>query len=196
MNSAGMEGQTHTGKGMSRRSFIFLGAMGSITFLGPFRTAAALSDASSGQRRLSFFNTHTEESLNSTYWIDGKYLSDSLEQMNYILRDHRTGDTRTIDTRLLDFLFALKRKLKSDEPFHIISGYRSPITNQLLRKKNSGVAKKSMHLLGKAVDIRMPDCRLNVLRRSALDLRMGGVGYYPRSDFVHIDIGRIRSWKG
>jgi uncharacterized protein YcbK (DUF882 family) len=196
MNSAGMEGQTHTGKGMSRRSFIFLGAMASITFLAPFRTAAALSDASSGQRRLSFFNTHTEESLNSTYWIDGKYLSDSLEQMNYILRDHRTGDTRTIDTRLLDFLFALKRKLKSDEPFHIISGYRSPITNQLLRKKNSGVAKKSMHLLGKAVDIRMPDCRLNVLRRSALDLRMGGVGYYPRSDFVHIDIGRIRSWKG
>jgi uncharacterized protein YcbK (DUF882 family) len=110
------------------------------------------------------------------------------------LRDFRTGEVKEIDTDLLDLLFALHQKLESTVPYHIISGYRSPSTNSFLSMISKGVVKNSMHIYGKAIDIRLPGYQLKTLQRAAVELRKGGVGYYPSSDFVHVDVGRIRYW--
>jgi uncharacterized protein YcbK (DUF882 family) len=117
-----------------------------------------------------------------------------LDDLNYILRDHRTGEIKPIATQLLDLIHALSEKLCARRPFHIISGYRCQATNDLLRRRGRGVARNSLHLQGKAVDIRLPGCDLSVLRESAMGLRGGGVGYYPRPSFVHVDIGTVRYW--
>jgi len=121
-------------------------------------------------------------------------MPDSLSEINNIMRDHRSGKIEKIDTELLDTLYLLSQRLKTRSPFHIISAYRSPETNDMLRHNSSGVAKKSMHIYGKAVDVRLPGSNLEELRDAALQLRRGGVGYYPGSDFVHIDVGRYRYW--
>ena len=118
----------------------------------------------------------------------------ALAEINHILRDHRTGEVREIEPALLDLLCALHQKLGSTAPFSIISGYRSPETNSHLSSKSNGVVKNSMHLLGKAIDIRLPGHELKTLQRAAVDLQRGGVGYYPSSDFVHVDVGRVRYW--
>ncbi|MBU4253572.1 MAG: DUF882 domain-containing protein, partial [Acidobacteria bacterium] len=143
---------------------------------------------------LSFYQTHTCETLGACYWKDGDYLSHSLQRINYILRDHRTEEVKPIEKKLLDVLFVLHKNLQTDKEIHIISGYRSPQTNQKLRSKSSGVAKNSLHMDGKAIDIRIPGIPLQKLRRAAMDLKAGGVGYYPGSDFIHIDTGRVRCW--
>jgi uncharacterized protein YcbK (DUF882 family) len=187
---------TKSGHGISRRRFLYLGLMTAASSVIPLQALAAVKDLTVHERRLSFLNTHTGESLDSIYWCNGEYLPDELEKINNILRDHRTGDIRTMDTELLDLLCDIRGKLNCDEPLHIISGYRSPKTNALLRKKSKGVARKSMHVLGKAIDIRIPGYDLNVLRRAAYKLRRGGVGLYPRANFVHVDVGRVRYWRG
>lgn len=143
---------------------------------------------------LSFYNTHTGELLTAAYRTGGRTLSQGLARINHILRDHRAGEVSPIDVKLLDLLCALSRKLDNAKPFHIISGYRSPQTNALLRRLSKGIAKNSLHLYGKAVDIRLPGCRLSHLRQAALELKAGGVGYYPSSNFIHVDVGRIRAW--
>jgi uncharacterized protein YcbK (DUF882 family) len=172
--------------------------MSSVAFLSlsaaPCAVFAAAKKHHQNRRSLSFHNTHTEECLNIVYWDRGRYLSDALKQIDYILRDHRTNEIRPIDKKLIGLLHTIKRELRTNEPFHIISGYRSPQTNALLRKQSRGVARRSLHLYGEAVDIRLPGCRLSKLRRVAVDLRKGGVGYYPRGDFVHVDVGPIRHW--
>jgi uncharacterized protein YcbK (DUF882 family) len=119
-----------------------------------------------------------------------------MARINHILRDHRTGETRAMDPALMDLLSCVHRQLNCNAPFHIISGYRSPKTNTELRKRSSGVAKFSYHMLGQAIDIRLPECDTRKLRKVCLKLKKGGVGYYPRSDFVHLDTGTKRSWKG
>jgi uncharacterized protein YcbK (DUF882 family) len=128
------------------------------------------------------------------YWADGRYLPGALADIDYILRDHRAGEIKPIDTRLLDLMCSLRANLEIRGPFHVISGYRSPETNALLRNRGQGVARNSLHLQGKAVDIRLPGCELSVLRRAAMKLKGGGVGYYPSPNFVHIDVGRVRHW--
>ena len=128
------------------------------------------------------------------YWDQGSYLPDALSHISYVLRDHRTDEVHSIDPMTLDLLAAISRKVDARHSFEIISGYRSPLTNKLLRSKSRSVAKNSYHMQGKAVDLRLPGVPLKVVRKAALDLRMGCVGYYPKSDFVHIDSGRVRSW--
>lgn len=145
-------------------------------------------------RELSFYNTHTGERLRRVYWSDGDFIADSLADINHLLRDHRTGDIKSMDPRLLDLLYNLQFTLDHSKPFHVISGYRSPKTNKMLSGKSSGVAKRSMHMLGKAIDIRVPGVDSNIVRKAALSLKGGGVGYYSRSNFVHLDIGRVRTW--
>jgi uncharacterized protein YcbK (DUF882 family) len=146
-------------------------------------------------RALSFYNTHTGESEAVEYCRSGCLVPASLEKIDHILRDHRTGETKPIDARLLDLLHALRGKTDADAPFHIISGYRSPQTNASLRANGGGgVASHSLHLAGKAIDIRVPGVKLRDLYRAAVDLRGGGVGIYPESDFVHVDVGRVRTW--
>jgi uncharacterized protein YcbK (DUF882 family) len=179
---------------MSRRKFLALGAITAGAGIFPRQALSSFADARRGERSLAFYNTHTGERLNVVYWMQGSYVSESLAEVNYILRDHRTDQIRSIDRELLDLLFALRTELATNQPFHIISGYRSPQTNAFLHSNSSGVVEKSLHLTGKAIDIRTPNRSLSTLRKAALALKGGGVGYYPRSDFVHIDIGRVRYW--
>jgi uncharacterized protein YcbK (DUF882 family) len=145
-------------------------------------------------RTLSFYNTHTAESATIEYCQSGCLQTRSLREIDHILRDYRTGEIKEIDVRLLDLLYSLSRKIESDQPFHVISGYRSPQTNALLREHSRGVAKNSLHLLGQAIDIRVPGLELWDLYQAALSLQAGGVGRYPELNFVHVDVGRVRTW--
>lgn len=145
-------------------------------------------------RELSFNHLHTGEQLSIVYFSAGAYLPDALAATNHLLRDFRTGDVGVIDPQLLDLLHGLAATTGTRRPFQIISGYRSPATNQMLRKRSHGVASGSLHMQGQAIDVRLGDVALDRLRDVALALGRGGVGYYPGSDFVHVDTGRVRAW--
>jgi uncharacterized protein YcbK (DUF882 family) len=149
-------------------------------------------------RSLAFDNIHTGEKLELEYWREGAYLPDALCAVNHILRDFRTGDIHPIVPQLLDLLTGLRAQLETSEPLSVISGYRSPITNAMLRgeRKHSGVAAKSLHMQGMAIDLRIGGRSLAAVHSAALAMRSGGVGYYPVSDFVHVDVGRPRTWSG
>ncbi len=155
-----------------------------------------LALASQAVRKLKFENLHTGERLATEYCVDGCYQPGALEAVNHILRDHRTGEVHAIDPHLLDLLHDLNAKLETNEAFQVISGYRSPQTNAMLHERSSGVASKSLHPQGKAIDIRVPGRALNIVHANALSLARGGVGFYPTSDFVHVDVGRVRRWNG
>jgi uncharacterized protein YcbK (DUF882 family) len=179
----------------SRRRFLDLGARAALaTGFGGAR--AVVTRASAATRRLAFYNTHTAESLDLIYWADGHYLDDALAGINHVLRDHRTGKTTSMDPKLLDLLFALAARLATSSPFHVISGYRARESNEYLRSlsPDSGVAQDSQHTKGRAADVRVPDRPLAQVRDAAMALRGGGVGYYPDSDFVHVDVARVRQW--
>jgi uncharacterized protein YcbK (DUF882 family) len=178
---------------MNRRKLIKAGLMLSLVCLNPLPAWAGY--AGSNERTLSLLNTHTGERLREVvYWEQGNYIHDALNDLNYVLRDHRTDEIHPIDPMTLDLMAAVSRKVKASRPFEIISGYRSPQSNKALRNSSSGVAKFSYHMQGKAVDLRLPGVPLKVLRKAALDLHRGGVGYYPKSDFIHLDSGQARSW--
>jgi uncharacterized protein YcbK (DUF882 family) len=145
-------------------------------------------------RSLAFEHLHTGERLNVVYWVEGRYQPDALERIDRLLRDFRTDDTHPIDTRLLDLLAALRDRLLTRAPLQVVSGYRSPATNAWLASLTEGVATNSLHMAGRAIDIRVPGRRLGAVRRAALGLHDGGVGFYPRSNFVHLDTGRPRRW--
>lgn len=179
---------------LTRRHFLQWGAVAAAMSLGPRSALSSTSGFHAPERSLAFYNMHTGESLNTIYWIQGKYLPEALADVDYVLRDHRTDEVKPIDPQLLDLLHAIGKILQSYRPFYIISGYRSQATNAYLRFFDGGVAEHSLHMDGKAVDIRLPGCATIHLRRVAVALRAGGVGYYRRSDFVHIDVGRIRYW--
>jgi len=184
--------------GFTRRRFCQAGLA---AFTGLALPTAALAkgfDLLLPHRQLSFFNTHTGETLRHVdYWADGAYQADALEAINHILRDHRTDQIARIDLRLLDQLWWLNHRLDNKNSLSIISGYRSPQTNAMLRRTGSGgVAKHSLHMDGRAIDIRIPGCDLKLLRKTAMSLKQGGVGYYPDSQFVHMDTGDIRYWNG
>jgi uncharacterized protein YcbK (DUF882 family) len=146
------------------------------------------------RRALAFHHLHTGEALDVTYWAQGHYQPDALHRINRLLRDFRTGDVYPIDRRLLDVLAALHQRLRSRAPFLVVSGYRSPATNAMLASLSEGVATNSLHLDGRAIDVRLPDRPLGTLHSAALGLQAGGVGYYPHSDFVHLDVGPVRRW--
>lgn len=156
-------------------------------------TSTAQSDLSA-ERELSFRHTHTNETLTIVYWRDGAYLPAALERINRFLRDFRTDEQTTMDPALLDLLHTIYERTGSEGQFEIISAYRSPKTNEMLRRKSNGVAKKSQHLLGKAIDVRLTDVPIRKLREVAYDLGRGGVGFYGKSRFVHLDTGRFRTW--
>ena len=145
-------------------------------------------------RALRFDNLHTNEKLSVEYFAAGRYLPDALSAVNHLLRDFRTNDVGEIDPALLDLLHGLAATVGSQQAFHVISGYRSPATNESLRQRSNGVASGSLHLRGQAIDIRLADVSLATLRDAARSMRSGGVGYYAASDFVHVDTGRVRSW--
>jgi len=145
-------------------------------------------------RSLKFYNLHTGESLKTTYWENGSYVPEELDRVNYILRDFRANEVKPIDPALLDLLVRAQRRLGTSQPYQVISGYRSPLTNAMLHANSEGVAVHSLHIDGKAIDICVPGRSLAQVRGAALALQGGGVGYYPRSGFVHMDTGRVRFW--
>jgi uncharacterized protein YcbK (DUF882 family) len=184
-------GRTLTG--VSRRQFLVgLGALAGALGLAPMRSLA--STDSRGERVMSFVHTHTGERLSLPYWGDGSYLPASLSRVEFFLRDFRTGERHSIDPALLDQLHELHRATGSTAPFQVISGYRSPRTNAALRAGGGGQASRSLHMLGRAIDVRLADVRASALRDAALELGRGGVGYYPEQDFVHVDTGPVRHW--
>ncbi len=150
--------------------------------------------ASRGERKIQLRNLHTGEKIRATYWEDGKYIPETMRDMAHFLRDHRTGDKHRIDAGLMDILHDLQLRIGSRKEFHIISGYRSPKTNRMLSSRSGGVAKRSLHMRGRAIDIRLPGTDLSNLRKAALSMRAGGVGYYPQANFIHVDTGRFRTW--
>lgn len=160
--------------------------------LTPFGLARIPAAHAAAGRALAFRHTHTGERLEIAYFAHGEYVPAALARIDWLLRDFRTGDARRMDTRLLDTLHALA-PLGGGE-FEIISGYRSPRTNARLRQASNGVAENSLHLSGRAIDARLAGLPTARLRDAALALGQGGVGFYPRSDFVHLDTGRVRHW--
>ncbi len=146
------------------------------------------------RRSLSFVHTHTGEQLSSVYFEAGAYRPGELGRINQLLRDFRTGDVHPIDTGVLDILADLRVLADRDEPYEVISGYRSSATNAALRRHSSGVAEHSLHLQGRAIDVRLPGLPTGRLRDLALGMARGGVGFYAQSDFVHLDNGRVRYW--
>lgn len=182
-------------KNLSRRHFLrgaLLAVPAAAALAVPRRSLAAGLDA----RSINLVNTHTGEELDATYYRAGEYSAESLGELNWLLRDFRTGDVMTIDRELFDLLHDVAMLADREPNFEVISGYRSPRTNAMLHATSSGVALHSMHTLGRAIDVRLPGFSTKRLRDLALSLKAGGVGYYHRSDFVHIDTGRVRTWAG
>jgi uncharacterized protein YcbK (DUF882 family) len=166
------------------------------SLLLPGRAAERLTAPSSEpQYRLSFFHTHTGERLDIVYRLGSTYIPEAISKLDYYLRDYRTGDVRPFDPRLLDLLFDLTRAVgHPGGEIDVVCGYRTPWSNAFLRRHSSGVAAHSLHMQAMAIDIRMPSVATSQLRAAALALKRGGVGYYRQSDFVHVDVGRVRQW--
>jgi uncharacterized protein YcbK (DUF882 family) len=174
---------------ISRRYFI-----GTLSVAVPALTSARLHARSTAFRALSFDHLHTGERLSIEYFSEGQYLTEALTAINHLLRDFRTTEVHAIDIGLLDLLHSLNDLVESTRPYQVISGYRSPATNEMLRHRSEGVAAGSLHMKGQAIDIRLADVPLVQLHKAALSLSLGGVGFYPASNFVHVDTGRVRAW--
>jgi uncharacterized protein YcbK (DUF882 family) len=174
---------------VSRRHFI-----GALSVAVPALSSTRLLARSTAFRALSFDHLHTGERLTIEYFSEGQYLTEALTTINHLLRDFRTAEVHAIDVGLLDLLHGLNALVESTRPYQVISGYRSPATNEMLRHRSEGVAAGSLHMKGQAIDVRLADVPLVHLRNAALSLGLGGVGFYPTSDFVHVDTGRVRAW--
>lgn len=148
----------------------------------------------SGAHRVYFRNNRTGESFNGVYRVGDKYLPESFDQISHILRDTRNNETFPIDPRMIDIIYVMQRTLETNEPYQVLSGYRSPRTNAMLARVSYGVARHSLHMTGQAIDVRLDGRGPHAIRAAAVDLHAGGVGYYPKSGFVHIDSGNFRTW--
>lgn len=177
----------------TRRSLLRTGIIGAVAGIA---SPALAKIAPTSYRAVAFDNLHTGERLKVDYWVEGRYVPDALAEVNHVLRDYRNNAVHPIDPKLLDLLNRLHRQLGSNAPFEVISGYRSPATNAMLHARSHGVAAHSLHMKGMAIDIRLADRDLADVHQTALTMRAGGVGYYPKSDFVHVDVGRVRRWGG
>jgi uncharacterized protein YcbK (DUF882 family) len=181
-------------KHIPRRRFLQLLTAGSVAAVGFPQVSFSSTRRNFLPRELSFYNTHTGENASLTYFEGGQYLTEALQEIDNIFRDHRTDEVMPIDPNLLNLLYGLQLTLEVNKPFHIISGYRSPASNSMLHARTDGVARHSLHMQGKAVDIRIQGVDSRNIRDAAIFLEQGGVGYYASSDFVHVDTGAIRTW--
>ncbi len=185
---------------MDLRSVLFIAAIALMAFSPLLAQASGLSVGEDRfERKLSFYNTHTREDMVVSYWRNGRYDNRAMEEINHYLRDHRNGHVHTMSTDLMNLLHDIKGELQRRHPgkdivYHVISGYRSPQTNEMLRARGGGQAKKSRHMAGDAIDIRVPGIDSSEIRNVAWCLQKGGVGYYKGSDFVHVDTHKVRHW--
>jgi len=181
---------------LTRRAFVGMGLVAASSAMLPHKVLAALAKPElKNERKLSFYALNTEEKYAGTYWADGQYIPDALADIQSVLRDHRNDEQHEIDLKLLDLLVAMRATLRSSDPIQVISGYRSPQSNGEMREEGRhGVAAHSYHMVGQAIDLRIPGRTLRQVHDSVLLLAEGGVGIYSRSNFVHIDVGPVRHW--
>ncbi|ART81133.1 YcbK family protein [Oceanisphaera avium] len=173
-----------------RRLLVGLGGLSAIAML----PMPALASRSAPVRKLNLHSINTGEQVSVSFWEEGHYIKEGLSTLNRVMRDYRAQEQFDIDPKLFDQLYLLQHRLGKTGEIQVISGYRSPNTNAMLRRTSSGVAKKSYHMKGQAIDLRIPGVPLAQLRQAALNMKVGGVGYYPKSNFVHLDTGPVRSW--
>ncbi|MFD1158577.1 YcbK family protein [Roseovarius aestuarii] len=190
-----MTEQSTTGR-MTRRGVLGAFAATAIVATPTFSKAAGFLRGGGDIRRLRMTSPRTGERIDTIYWIEGDYIKDALKEISLFMRDWRTNDVKDIDLRTIDILAASHNLLDVQEPYMLLSGYRTAKTNTMLRSRSRGVAKNSRHLKGEAADLRLSSRSVNQMYRAALACRGGGVGKYSRSNFVHMDCGPVRSWGG
>lgn len=173
-----------------RRQFLVLATTAAAGLAAPAWAAPRLPQ----RRTLALGHLHTGETLDLVYWADGRYQPGALRRIAWLLRDFRTDETHPIDPILIDLMAALRARLRTRGPLLVLSAYRSPATNAMLASMSEGVATNSLHMVGSAIDIRVPGRPLGAVRQAAMAFKAGGVGYYPRSDFLHLDVGPVRHW--
>ncbi|UWQ26545.1 YcbK family protein [Leisingera aquaemixtae] len=185
-----------TGTGISRRSLLGVFAATAVTAAPTFSNAAGFLRGGGDIRRIRMYSGRTGERVDMVYWIDGQYIKDAVKEINHFMRDWRTDDVKEIDLRTIDIMAASHNLLDVNEPYMLLSGYRSPKTNAMLRSRSRGVAKNSLHMRGQAADLRLASRSVSQMAKAAEACRAGGVGKYQRSNFVHMDCGVVRTWRG
>ena len=180
--------------GFTRRALLGAFAATAVAAAPTYSKAAGFLRGSGDIRRLKMYSGRTGEKLDMIYWIDGDYIKDAVKEINYFMRDWRVDQIKSIDLRTLDIMAASHNLLDVTEPYMLLSGYRSPQTNAMLRRRSRGVAKNSLHMKGQAADLRLASRSVNQMAKAALACHAGGVGRYSRSNFVHMDCGVVRSW--
>lgn len=197
-----MSNNTSASPIQSTRRYFLRQSMKAATVIGagvvasPSVASALTGPAASPDRKLRLINAHTWEKLDIVFWTEGMHIDESMSKISYLMRDHRANESIAMDSRLIDDLYSLYQLLDTNERIHILSGYRTKATNAKLRSRSSGVAKYSLHMEGRAVDLNVPGKTAAQIRKAALSMKSGGVGYYPSSGFVHIDTGNVRAWSG
>lgn len=185
-----------TSSGMTRRGLLGAFAAAAVTAAPTYSNAAGFLRGAGDIRRISMHSGRTGEHLDTIYWIEGEYIAEAVREINVHMRDWRTGEAVQMDLRTIDIMSASLNLMDSSEPYLLLSGYRSPRTNAMLSTRSSGVARNSLHMRGQAADLRLQSRNPTQMANAALACRAGGVGRYPGSNFVHMDCGPIRSWRG
>ncbi|KQI69807.1 Tat pathway signal protein [Loktanella sp. 3ANDIMAR09] len=185
---------TNSSSGMTRRGLLGAFAATALTAAPTYSNAAGFLRGGGDIRRIKMYSGRTGERLDTIYWIEGQYIGEAINEINVFMRDWRNGKTINIDTRTVDIMAAAHRLLDATEPYMLLSGYRSPETNTMLRRQSSGVARNSLHLKGQAADLRLSSRSVRQIAQAAASCRAGGVGRYSGSDFVHMDCGDVRTW--
>ena len=180
--------------GITRRGLLGAFAATTITAAPTFANAAGFLRGAGDVRRIAMYSGRSGEMINTIYWVEGKYISEALKEINYFMRDWREDKAISIDTRTIDIIAASHALLDVSEPYMLLSGYRTPATNAMLRSRSRGVAKASLHMKGQANDVRLKNRSVNQIYRAARACNAGGVGKYSGSNFVHMDCGQVRTW--
>lgn len=185
---------TKSTSGFTRRGILTAFAATAVAAAPTFSNAAGFLRGGGDIRKLKMYSGRTGESIDIVYWIEGQYIAESIREINHFMRDWRNGQVRDIDTRTIDIMAAAHNMLDANEPYMLISGYRSPATNAMLRARSSGVARNSRHLRGQAADLSLSSRSVSQIARAAASCQAGGVGRYTGSNFVHMDCGPVRTW--
>lgn len=185
-----------TSTGMTRRALLGAFAATTVAAAPTFANAAGFLRGAGDIRRIKMYSGRTGERIDMIYWIEGEYIKDAIREVNYFMRDWRNDAAVSMDTRTIDIMAASHNLLDVSEPYMLLSGYRSPQTNAMLRSKSRGVAKNSLHMRGQAADLRLASRSVNQMAKAAIACHGGGVGRYSGSNFVHMDCGQVRSWGG
>ena len=183
-------------KGLTRRALLGAFAASAVVAAPTYSNAFGLLRGAGDIRRIRMYSGRTGESMDTIYWIEGDYIKDALKEINYFMRDWRTDQTTSIDARTVDIMAASHSLLDVNEPYMLLSGYRSAQTNAMLRSRSKGVARNSLHIKGQAADLRLKSRSVSQMAQAAAACASGGVGTYSRSNFVHMDSGTVRTWRG